>query len=88
MSDRSRLYIQHILEPGYNFTKKHFLSFMLEINIAHAAMLAHKKILQDHDAKKIILANQQLLVKGFTKEYNPAYEDLFFMIEADLKISW
>ncbi|OAS82190.1 MULTISPECIES: argininosuccinate lyase [Metabacillus] len=84
-SDRSRLYIQHILEPGYKFTKKHFLSFMLEINIAHADMLAHKKILQNHDAKKIILANQQLLAKGFQEEYNPAYEDLFFMIEAELK---
>ncbi|MGM0877839.1 MAG: argininosuccinate lyase [Bacillota bacterium] len=84
-SNRSRIYIDHILEPGYNFTKKHFLTFMLEINIAHAAMLAHKNILQDHDAKKIIKANQQLLDKGFLKEYNPAYEDLFFMIEEDLK---
>jgi argininosuccinate lyase len=84
-SNRSRIYIDHILEPGYNFTKKHFQTFMLEINIAHAAMLAHKNILQDHDTKKIIKANQQLIVKGFPKAYNPVYEDLFFMIEEDLK---
>lgn len=84
-SNRSRIYVDHILEPGYNFTKKHFLSFMLEINIAHAAMLAHKDILGHHDAKKIIKANQQLLIKGFSKEYNPVYEDLFFMLEEELK---
>lgn len=84
-SNRSRIYIDHILEPGYNFTKTHFQTFMLEINIAHAAMLSHKNILQEHDAKKIIQANQQLLVKGYQKEYNPAYEDLFFMLEEELK---
>jgi argininosuccinate lyase len=84
-SNRSRIYIDHVLEPGYNFTKKHFQTFMLEINIAHAAMLAHTNILQDQDAKKIIQANQQLVAKGFLKKYNPVYEDLFFMIEEELK---
>src|SRR4051794_37996184 len=84
-SNRSRIYINHVLEPGYNFTKKHFQTFMLEINVAHAAMLAHTNILQDQDAKKINQANRQLLVKGFSKKYNPAYEDLFFMIEEELR---
>lgn len=84
-SNRSRIYIDHILEPGYKFTKQHFQSFMLEINIAHAAMLAHTNILQHDDAIKIIKANQQLLVKGFSKPYNPTYEDLFFMLEEELK---
>ncbi|KKI90859.1 hypothetical protein WQ54_18195 [Bacillus sp. SA1-12] len=84
-SKRSPIYINHILEPGYKFTKKHFLSFMIEINMAHAAMLTRTKILQELDAKKIIKANQQLLRKGFVKEYDPAFEDLFFMIEGELK---
>ncbi|WP_299091526.1 argininosuccinate lyase [uncultured Metabacillus sp.] len=84
-SKRSPIYIKHILEPGYRFTKKHFLSYMIEINIAHAFMLAHTKILREQDAMTIIQANQQLLITGFNKDYDPAYEDLFFMIEAELK---
>ncbi|WP_204524701.1 argininosuccinate lyase [Litchfieldia alkalitelluris] len=77
--------MNHILEPTYDFTKRKFLNCILEINIAHAAMLARQQILKNEDVKKIIEANQRLLRNGFDQQYNPEFEDLFFMIEDDLK---
>lgn len=82
---RSQVYVNHILEPIYDFTKQHYLPYLLEINIAHATMLAHQKILTKEDTQKIIKANQALLAKGYPQHYNPLYEDLFFMLEEDLK---
>ncbi|WP_051640996.1 argininosuccinate lyase [Bacillus sp. MB2021] len=82
---RSHIYVNHILEPTYDFTKQHFLPYLLEINIAHATMLARQKILKIADTEKIIKANQGILAKGYGKNYDPIFEDLFFMIEEDLK---
>lgn len=82
---RSQVYVNHILEPIYDFTKQHYLPYLLEINIAHATMLARQKILTIEDTQKIIKANQAILAKGYPKNYNPLYEDLFFMLEEDLK---
>lgn len=82
---RSHIYVNHILEPTYNFTKEHFLPYLLEINIAHATMLARQKILKIADTEKIIKANQAILANGYGKKYDSVFEDLFFMIEEDLK---
>ncbi len=81
---RSQSYIDNTLEPTYTFTKKHFYTYIMEINLAHTLMLKKQQIVSDEDASKIAEATLALLKKGYNKEYDPGFEDLFFMIESDL----
>ncbi|WP_183163869.1 hypothetical protein [Alteribacter keqinensis] len=41
---RSELYIRHVLAPQYEFTRTHFLGYILEINLAYITMLWDKKL--------------------------------------------
>jgi argininosuccinate lyase len=82
--DRSQVYVKHVLQPIYQFTKENFLPYILEITIAHIKMLETQKILPPNEARTLIQANQELLKEGFSREYDPSYEDLFFMMEAYL----
>ncbi|MBM7095733.1 argininosuccinate lyase [Bacillus sp. H-16] len=84
MTSRSPLYIQDTLNPLFDFTKEHFYSYIMEVNLAHVMMLNSTKILSDKDAGTILEATLALKRKGYEKEYNPQFEDLFFMIEHDL----
>lgn len=81
---RSQIYVNHILQPTYHFTKEHFYRYIVEINIAHVLMLVNQDILSIASAKPLLQASADLIKKGYFKEYDPKYEDLFFMLEDDL----
>lgn len=81
---RSQIYVDHILKPTYNFTKQNFYKYILEINLAHVLMLTKQNILSSESSKLILEANANLIKTGFDKEYDPKFEDLFFMLENDL----
>jgi argininosuccinate lyase len=81
---RSQVYVDHILKPTYDFTKKNFFQYIIEINIAHVLMLVKQQILTTNQAKPLLEASTDLLRSGYIKEYNPTFEDLFFMLEDEL----
>lgn len=83
-ANRSQVYVKHVLQPIYNFTKDNFLDYIIEINIAHALMLGKQQILTKESVETIVNANRDLLKNGFSKEYDATFEDLFFMIEDEL----
>lgn len=74
-----------VLEPVFNTQRDHYYHAFLWISEAHALMLHEQGILS--------LAEAQGLLKGLAgvgavdfsgARYNPAYEDMFFMLEKDL----
>ncbi|GAA0340520.1 argininosuccinate lyase [Bacillus carboniphilus] len=85
MHGRSQVYVDTVLHPIYQFTKLEFLNYILQINMAHVMMLEKQKIIPKIDAEKMLLANHKILKEGFPKEYDPQFEDLFFMLEDQMK---
>ncbi|MDQ0253335.1 argininosuccinate lyase [Evansella vedderi] len=81
---RSQNYIETTLEPTYNFTRNHFYNHIMEINLAHVLMLKKQSILPKDEAETILKATYELYKEGYSKNYNASFEDLFFMVEADL----
>ncbi|KMK75580.1 argininosuccinate lyase [Alkalihalobacillus pseudalcaliphilus] len=82
---RSEQYILETLKPTYDFTKSNYFPYMMEINLGHLLMLNKQNILGEDEAKLLLKKTYELYQKGYTKEYDSSYEDLFFMIEADLE---
>jgi argininosuccinate lyase len=56
----------------------------MEINLAHVLMLKDQSILPPEQAQQILKATSHLYKEGYNKCYNSSFEDLFFMVEADL----
>jgi argininosuccinate lyase len=56
----------------------------MEINLAHVLMLKDQSILPAEQARLILEATYKLYKADYSKPYNSSFEDLFFMIEADL----
>lgn len=81
----SNSYRQIVLQPAYDEAKKHFLSSMVQIHIAHLKMLEEQKLVTSEEAKRIGKAIKNLDLDYYkTRDYNPQFEDLFFRIENKL----
>lgn len=81
----SNSYRQMVLQPAYDEAKRHFLTWMIQIHIAHLKMLEEQQIVSTEDAKKIGKALKNLDIEYYkTHDYNPQFEDLFFRIENKL----
>ena len=81
----SNSYRQMVLQPAYDEAKRHFLTSMIQIHIAHLKMLEEQQIVSKEDAKKIGKALKNLDIEYYkTRDYNPQFEDLFFRIENKL----
>lgn len=81
----SNSYRQMVLQPAYDEAKRHFLTSMIQIHIAHLKMLEEQELVTHEDANQIGRALYQLDLEYYkTRDYNPQFEDLFFRIENKL----
>ncbi len=81
----SNSYRQMVLQPAYDEAKRHFLTSMVQIHIAHLKMLEEQQLVSKEDAKKIGQAIKKLDLEYYkTRDYSPQFEDLFFRIENKL----
>ena len=48
----SNSYRQMVLQPAYDEAKRHFLTSMIQIHIAHLKMLEEQQLVSTEDAKK------------------------------------
>ncbi|MDM5331823.1 argininosuccinate lyase [Ureibacillus composti] len=81
----SNSYRQMVLQPAYDEAKKHFLTSMVQIHIAHLKMLEEQTLVTKEEAKRIGEAIANLDLDYYkTRDYNPQFEDLFFRIENKL----
>ena len=81
------VYAETVLEPLFEGAKTHFAGHVREINRAHLVMLAETAILPDATAHALAhaLVAIDTEVDIATLTYTGAYEDYFFLVEAELK---
>ncbi|MHB8064072.1 MAG: argininosuccinate lyase [Ruminiclostridium sp.] len=75
-----------VLAPIFNIQKQYYAKPFIEISKAHAVMLYEQKIIMCEEAKAILDGLRKIESLNMDdREYDPAYEDMFFMIEHELE---
>jgi argininosuccinate lyase len=80
-------YLQTVLKPNFEHSVRHFSQPLIEINLAHAIMLARCGIIPKSHAERILEALQQIASskKLLAYQYKGVEEDLFFHVERQLE---
>lgn len=75
-----------VLAPIFDTQKKYYAKPFIQISKAHAIMLLEQNIITLHEAKEILSGLKKIdLMDMSDRQYNPSYEDMFFMIEHELE---
>lgn len=78
-----KTFSETLLKPIFYDQKEHLFDAMFMIHKAHTKMLAEQKILAKDEAEKILAAVDQVeKMDRVAIEYQPEYEDLFFLVES------
>src|SRR5262245_29622488 len=81
-------YLQTVLKPNFDHSVRHFFQPLIEINRAHAIMLAHCGIISKSHGARILdalrkIANHERQLLSY--RYQGVEEDLFFHVERRLE---
>ncbi|MDC2866548.1 argininosuccinate lyase [Bacillus sp. BP-3] len=77
-----KTYADCILQHIFYFQRNYLLEDMFRIHHAHVIMLKEEGLLKKQDAKKIVMAVENVKTISLDKlEYSEEYEDLFFLVE-------
>ena len=75
-----------VLAPIFDTQKNYYAKPFIEISKAHAVMLYEQKIITLKEANDILSGLKQIdLLDMSDRQYDPSYEDMFFMIEHELE---
>jgi argininosuccinate lyase len=85
MADRSQVYVESILAPCFEVAKRRFYQRIMDVNLAHTLMLDRRSIIPHEAAKAIAGALLRHMETVPDQTYDPKYEDLFFLIEAQVE---
>lgn len=78
-----QVYVETLLKPVFYDQKEHLFEAMFHIHRAHTRMLSEQEIISDEDAETILAGVEQVEKEDkIHLEYDPAYEDLFFLVES------
>ncbi len=81
-------YLQTVLKPNFEHSVRHFFQPLIEINRAHAIMLARCGIIPKSHAQRILEALKQIASQEkqlLSYRYQGVEEDLFFHLERRLE---
>ncbi|MFE1242929.1 argininosuccinate lyase [Fictibacillus sp. NPDC058756] len=77
-----KTYVDHLLRPVFNDQRDYLFKQMFQIHHAHVVMLAEQGILDKKEAGVILKGVEEVAQTDCQKlEYDPQFEDLFFMME-------
>lgn len=77
-----KTYVDHLLRPVFNDQRDYLFKQMFQIHRAHVVMLAEQAILDKKEAGVILKGVEKVAQTDCQKlEYDPQFEDLFFMME-------
>lgn len=85
MADRSQVYVQAIMAPCFEVAKRRFYQRIMDVNLAHTLMLDRCSIIPHEAARAIAGALLRRMETVPDQAYDPQYEDLFFLIEAQVE---
>lgn len=74
------------LKPIFDLQKVYYYRIFIEVTKAHVVMLHEQELMTDEEAKVILSTMMELEKMPMEEsEYNPEYEDLFFLFEKELE---
>jgi argininosuccinate lyase len=74
-----------VLADCFEDAKQYFLNALLEVDYAHAVMLAEQKIISDDELKMLLKALRALDLNAIrAAKYDGTYEDLFFLLQREI----
>jgi argininosuccinate lyase len=77
-----KTYVDHLLRPVFNDQRDYLFKQMFQIHRSHVVMLAEQTILDKKETGVILQGVEAVAQTDYQKlEYNPQFEDLFFMME-------
>ncbi len=75
-----------VLAPVFDIQKKYYFRSFIDMTKAHVVMLLKQNLLNENEAKTILLGMSEVEKINFEeKEYDPKFEDMFFMFEKNLE---
>ncbi|WP_406944133.1 argininosuccinate lyase [Halobacillus sp. SY10] len=80
-----KTYVDELLKPVFKDQHEYLFDAMFMVHRAHTTMLKEQKIITEEEAKEIIHGVKK--VSQMNKEefqYDPVYEDLFFLVESKI----
>ena len=78
-------YTENVLTDCFEDAKQYFLNALLEVDYAHAVMLAEQNIISRDELKMLLKALRSLDLKSIrASKYDGSYEDLFFLLQREL----
>ena len=78
-------YTENVLTDCFEDSKRYFLQALIEVDFAHAVMLAEQKIIADDELVMMLKALRKLdLEKIRATKYDGTYEDLFFYLQKEI----
>lgn len=84
-AQRDPVYVEVVLEPGFTFARERLARYMLEANVAHVLTLLKEGHLSREEARALLrVIGPMMERRSVPDRYDPAFEDLFFMIEDEV----
>lgn len=80
-----KVYVEALLKPIFNDQRDFLFDAMFALHRAHVVMLKEQNLLPKDEAREIMRGLDELIQMNRAEiEYDPNYEDLFFMVESKL----
>ena len=80
-----KTYVEQLLKPVFNDQRDFLFHVMFDIHRAHVIMLAEQKIIGKEEAKVMLGGINKAAASDIAAlQYDPRFEDLFFMMEAKI----
>ena len=79
------IYKENVLADCFEDAKRYFLQAYLDVDFAHAVMLAEQKIITEDELKELLKALRSLDLASIKRaEYDGSFEDLFFYLQREI----
>ncbi len=78
-------YKENVLADCFEDAKKYFLKPYIEVDFAHAVMLAEQEIITEEELKKLLTSLRKLDLDSINRaEYDGSFEDLFYYLQREI----
>jgi argininosuccinate lyase len=78
-------YKENVLADCFEDAKKYFLQAYIDVDFAHAVMLAEQKIITEDELKELLKALRNLDLNAIRcAEYDGSFEDLFYYLQREI----
>lgn len=79
-------YTENVLADCFEDAKSYFLEALIDVDHAHAIMLAEQEIISEAELKMLLTALSKLDLDAIrAAKYDGSYEDLFFLLQREIK---